>query len=331
MALPQQIAGTTADKITQRVTLETPESSLPAEDEIRPAALWSDEDKERLLLIEQELKSLSEPAQAAAQYRRFKASVEAFELRLTAIDGLLKPEALTKHRAQFDKAQATRDAASIAALGRFDQDPLGKAVGNAAWRKLYEYAEKFSTDVYPGQPFPATGEDRVCLLCQQPYDEISADRMRRFKLFVEDTSQKEAIREESQLKELLRSVLELSIPTAQDLDLQFMELSAHEPSFEPIKAKLAVFIVDAATHKMTLLAALNGEASFDAVSALDSSAIIAANDFATPLEAKARQFDEATVNTAATDKLKIEHNELQGRRQLNASTTQLFCHASPTS
>lgn len=317
--LPLQIAGTTADKVTRRLTLETPENNLPTEEEIRQAASWSNKNDERLLAIEQELRKLSEPAQVAAQYRRFKTSVEAFEQRLAVVDELLNPEAVTKYRMQFNKAQATREAASIAAQGRFDQDPLGKAVANTAWRKLYEYAEKFSTEVYPGEPFPATGKDRVCLLCQQPYDELAADRMRRFKLFIEDTSQKEVQKEDFQLKELLRGVLDLNIPTAPELDLQFMELSDREPSFEPIKAKLALFIGDAAKHKEAVVAALNGESLFDAVGALDNSALSAARDFASPLEEKAQKFDEATVSSAATDKLKIEHTELLGRRQLNGS------------
>ena len=320
VALPQQIAGTTAETLTRRLTLETTANNLPTEEEIRQTASWSSENDEGLLVIERELKKLSEPAQAAAQYRRFKTSVDAFERRLSAVDGLLSPDAMTKCRTQFDKAQATRKAVSLAAQGRFDRDTLGRAVGSEAWRRLYEYAEKFSAEVYPGEPFPVTGKDRVCLLCQQPYDASAAERMNRFKSFIEDTSQKEAEKEELQLKEMLRKVLELNIPTAQELELQFMELSEHETSFEPVRAKLAVFIADAAKHKTAAIAALQGQSSFDGVGVLDNSALSAARAFASPLEEKARKFDAATASSAATNKLKIEHTELLGRRTLNGST-----------
>lgn len=328
VALPQQIAGTTADKLIRRLTLETTDSDFPTEEEIRQAGSWSTENEERLLAIEQELRKLSEPAQAAAQYRRFKTSVEAFQQRLVAVDGLLNKESVTKCRAQFNKAQAARAAASIAAQGRFDQDPLGRAIDSPAWRRLYEYAERFSNEAYPGEVFPATGRDRVCLLCQQPYDALAVDRMKRFNQFIEDTSQKEAEKEELQLNGLLRDIFDLNIPTAKELDLQFMELSAHEASFEPVKAKLAAFIGDAAKQKEALVAGLKGQSPFDAVGPLDNSALSAARDFASPLEEKARQFDEATASTSATDSLKAEHTELRGRRQLNGSTTAVLSRRS---
>ena len=84
--------------------------------------------------------------------------------------------------------------------------------------------------------------------------------------------------------------------------------------------KLAIFIADAAKYKAAAIAALQGQSSFDDLGVLDNSALSAARAFASPLEEKARKFDAATASSAATDKLKIEHTELLGRRTLNGST-----------
>lgn len=322
--LPQQIEGTTAAQLTRRLTLDAPEDEVPSEEEIQQAESWSKENEAQLLVIEEELQKLSEPAKTAAQYRRFKTSIETFAERLTTIDGLLNVEAVAKYRTQFDNAKAAREAASVAAHGRFEQDPLGKAVGSVAWRKLYEYAERFSSEVYPGEPFPVTGRDRVCLLCQQPYDGESADRMGRFKRFIEDTSQKEAEREDSELTKQLQKVVELSVPMSHELDLQFMELSDREPSFAPIKANLAIFIADAADHKKAIIATLRAESPFEALGDLNHSALDDARNFASPLELRAKEFDTVTVSSAATDKLKREHAELLGRRQLHAATATIL-------
>ena len=328
VSLAQPPLGTIADKLARRLTLQTPEKDLPTIEEIQQAVSWSSENEERLVAIEEELRRFSEPAKAAAQYRRFRTSIETFEQRITRLDELLNSEAIAKYRRQFDKAKAAREAASIAAQGRFDTDPLGRVIGSSVWRRLYEYAEKFSNEAYPGEPFPVTGKDRVCLLCQQPYNDPARDRMRRLKLFIEDISQKEAEREDSALKEQLRVISELNVLTVQELDLQFMELSDREPSFAPIKTKLAVFLVDAARHKQIIVAILKAESAFEDLGPFDNTGLGAARDFASRLEVMAKAFDEATVNSAATDTLNLEHAELLGRRQLNVAATTISARLS---
>jgi len=74
----------------------------------------------------------------------------------------------------IQKTIAYQQAAKVAARGRFEQDPVGESVGSEAWRTLFESARKFSAEVYPDVPFPAIGVDEVCLLCQQPLDQLLA-------------------------------------------------------------------------------------------------------------------------------------------------------------
>ena len=315
--LPTQIAGTAADVLTRRLIITIPESGLPSEDEIRRLATWSQSDAERLRAIEDELQRLSQPARAAAQCRRFKTSIDALLTRLKTSVDLLSEMMFLKYREQFERAHAARQAAVVAAQGRFDQDPLGKAVSSEAWRRLYQYAEEFNKVAYPGEEFPATAKGRVCLLCQQRLGEEAGDRMQRFRAFVKDNSQKEAEREELNLRDMVRQLGNAAVPTASDVDLQFLDLSATEPTFEIVRSKLGHFVDEAKSCRDRAIECLKGAIPFDNLGALDRSSMGAAIEFSATLERRANVFDQAVVGTDQTDRLKAEHTELLGRQRLN--------------
>jgi energy-coupling factor transporter ATP-binding protein EcfA2 len=317
--LPKQVAGTRAEEISQRLSLLTPEEKVPTDQEIQETAAWSEEDGKRLEEIEIQLKKLSEPARAAAQCRRFKTSLEGFAARLAAVGETLRAEAVGGYQTQLLATQTARAAAVAAAKGRFDRDPLGGAIESEAWRKLYEYAEKFNAIAYPGDEFPATGKDRVCLLCQQPLTEQAADRMNRFKAFIQDTSQREARQHDLKLEGMLRTVTSLIIPTIPDLNLHFLDLSATEPSFEPIRIGLTNFLDEAFECRKNCATALKGESSFKDLRGLGLGALNDAVVLATGFEDKAKEFDKAVVDTTATKALQTEHTQSLGRRQLSSS------------
>jgi hypothetical protein len=308
--LPKQIPQSYADTLVRRLAIEVRPTDLPQDAEIEAAATWSSQYERKLQEIETALQRLSEPAKAAAQCRRLRTSLESFLQRIVPLVKMFSSEAAVSYREQFAKTQTAREAASIAAKRRFDQDPLGSAVGSAAWQKLYEYAERFNASVYPGEPFPATGRGRVCLLCQQALDDRATDRMKRFKAFIDDTSQHEARNQELILNNLLQKLANAIIPSEQELNVQFLELTAAEPSFASVRAALVGFISAAARHKDATLAALNGKSSLEGVGVLDQRAVDTAQQFATGLEEKAVILDKAVVDTDMTAKLQSEHREL---------------------
>ncbi|WP_298941700.1 AAA family ATPase [uncultured Microbacterium sp.] len=85
-----------------------------------------------------------------------------------------------------------QEAARIASARSFDSEPL-PSVGSETWRALWEAARKFSLiDAYHDHDFPVTGNDAVCMLCQQPLSEQAADRLSRFEAFVKDTTSRDA-------------------------------------------------------------------------------------------------------------------------------------------
>jgi energy-coupling factor transporter ATP-binding protein EcfA2 len=325
--LPQQIIGSDAHSTVLRLGADTRPDCLPTSDEIRENAHWSADDEVRLKAVEEDLQKFSEPARAAAQCRRFQASVEGFLPRLKDVGDAFNAEAVAACQRQFDSWISAREVAIVAARGRFDNDPLGKAIGSAAWRRLYEYAEKFNAVAYPGEQFPAVGKDRVCLLCQQPLGDEASERLKRFREFVEDTSQKESETQERQLKERLQKIVSTTIPTAQELDLQFQEILATEPSFASAKAHLIAFVAAATECKARLTEALNGKCSFDGVSPLDIGLIQQVQDFAKYIESKATGFDNVAVDSEATNQLRAEHTQLLGRQRLNGCLATVLSRA----
>lgn len=77
------------------------------------------------------------------------------------------------------------EAARLDAERRFAGDPM--IAGTALWQQLWEAARAYGeTEGHVGEAFPKTDEDALCILCQQPLDEVAADRLARFEAFVVD-------------------------------------------------------------------------------------------------------------------------------------------------
>lgn len=84
-----------------------------------------------------------------------------------------------------DAAEATQQAAELAAQTGFKHDPL-PLVGKAAWRQLWDSASRYSYEAHQDHIFPHTEADAVCVLCQQKLSSDGRDRMERFARFVAD-------------------------------------------------------------------------------------------------------------------------------------------------
>lgn len=75
-------------------------------------------------------------------------------------------------------ASLVEQAAALSAA-RFGGEPV-QPVGTRAWLGLLSAAIAFSKEAYPDDTFPPQAEEARCVLCQQPLDADSADRLSRF-------------------------------------------------------------------------------------------------------------------------------------------------------
>lgn len=104
------------------------------------------------------------------------------------LDEVIGKEALAE-TARHQVAVKTLEEASILLARAFESEPL-PGVGSSPWKALWEAAQCFSNErAYPGHNFPVLGKDCRCVLCQQPLEEQSRDRFRRFNEFVHNDTQ----------------------------------------------------------------------------------------------------------------------------------------------
>jgi energy-coupling factor transporter ATP-binding protein EcfA2 len=133
----------------------------------------------------------SDPARTVRQLQtqntRIKTIIEQIE-RLTA--AAANDQNRTVLREAHSRLATARAAAAAASAKFFTEEPLPD-IGSDIWKALWEAARAYSREAaYPDQPFPVTGPDAHCVICQQPLGEEAAKRLSSFEAFVQDESKR---------------------------------------------------------------------------------------------------------------------------------------------
>ena len=117
---------------------------------------------------------------------------EALAAHLASIENTLSPAAADHILTLKQKALKSRTSADEVSSSSFADEPL-PGVGSQTWRAMWEAAERYAqTEAYPDRDFPATEDDDVCVLCQQPLAQDAQARLRRFRDYVRNTVQQQA-------------------------------------------------------------------------------------------------------------------------------------------
>ena len=111
---------------------------------------------------------------------------------LESIENTLSPAAADQILTLKQKALKLRASADEVSSSSFADEPL-PGVGSQTWRAMWEAAERYAqAEAYPDRDFPATEDDDVCVLCQQPLAQDAQARLRRFHSYVHDSVQQQA-------------------------------------------------------------------------------------------------------------------------------------------
>ncbi len=163
-------------------------SAETAAQQVEDLAGLSEDQDARLKLLDADL--TGDPARAAGQLQMLKSQVETGTRRLSGIAKAITVEQIETLRARRQDFDTARTAAGLASADLFSGEPLPD-VGSDVWRSLWEAARKYSDgSAYPGRPFPVTGDDVRCVLCQQELTPEASARLDRFEAFVLDESKK---------------------------------------------------------------------------------------------------------------------------------------------
>lgn len=166
--------------------------SETAKDEvIQAATCWTPQD-ELELTNQEELARTSDSTKATQEVTRLEktkgriGAAADTASTLSAACAELPNQAIQNVLAELSAAQLAH-AAAVAE--RQTPEPLPGVASTNQWEILYRAAKRYSEEVaYPGEPFPKTTGDAVCVLCQQPLGDEAVARFARFKKFMEDAT-----------------------------------------------------------------------------------------------------------------------------------------------
>jgi energy-coupling factor transporter ATP-binding protein EcfA2 len=134
----------------------------------------------------------ADPVKEIKKLKAQKQRVEELVKTVTAAESVLFPDKADELRHLLLAAKDKATAAQLAASEAFNKEPLPQA-GSEVWKALWEAARAFSTqEAYPAKEFPNTGEEAVCVLCQQSLSADSAARLSAFETFVQQKVQQAA-------------------------------------------------------------------------------------------------------------------------------------------
>jgi hypothetical protein len=291
----------------------------PSAQEIDAHCSWTAALDDKLLTLENEIRKLSEPAQVLARNTRLIQAIDALHSRLDGVAKQLNAKSIEEARAKLETLRSAEEAAAIAARGRFENDPLPNAPLTVAWRLLYAQAEAFNAEQYPGSPFPETGADRVCLLCQQPYNARAAERMARFKAFLEDTTQQEASRRERELGESILALRGISLPSTGEIELPLAQLREIRTGGDIAIKRAAEISAALSAVRVRLADCLSGKAEFSSIVEADTSALASLVDIRSSLAAESTSLSNSIQDSAALGRLKEEHLELLDQKNCHGN------------
>lgn len=158
-------------------------SNIPQLDKL---AELSEQEAARLATLETDF--AHDPKRAVARLENQRAEIERIHTSLQALIGATNAAAFADIGRLRKTHDAAVEAASLASQKLFTASPLPE-VGQAVWQKLWEAARTYADTVaYPGNTFPPSEPDTLCVLCQQPLGADAIARQQTFETFVKSST-----------------------------------------------------------------------------------------------------------------------------------------------
>ena len=187
-SLPNVPDGTSAAKFLSKLSDRTDPHSL---DQLLDAHQDLDNELQEHRQEEARLRA-TDPTKEKTRLLAVAKDAEALAAHLESIENTISPAAANRILALKQTAMELRASADEVSSNSFANEPL-PGVGSQTWRAMWEAAERYAqAEAYPDRYFPATEDDDVCVLCQQPLAQDAQARLRRFHSYVHDSVQQQA-------------------------------------------------------------------------------------------------------------------------------------------
>ena len=187
-SLPNVPDGTSAANFLSELSDRTDPHSL---DQLLDAHQDLDEELQEYRQEEARLRA-TDPTKEKTRLSAVAKDAEALAAHLESIENTLSLTAADRILTLKQRALELRASADEVSSSSFADEPL-PGVGSQTWRAMWEAAERYAqAEAYPDRDFPATEDDDVCVLCQQPLAQDAQARLRRFRDYVRNTVQQQA-------------------------------------------------------------------------------------------------------------------------------------------
>lgn len=187
-SLPNVPDGTSAANFLSELSDRTDPHSL---DQLLDAHQDLDKEIQEYRQEEARLRA-TDPTKEKTRLSAVAKDAEALAAHLESIENTLSPTAADRILTLKQEAMKLRASADEVSSSSFADEPL-PGVGSQTWRAMWEAAERYAqAEAYPDRDFPATEDDDVCVLCQQPLAHDTQARLRRFRDYVRNTVQQQA-------------------------------------------------------------------------------------------------------------------------------------------
>lgn len=186
-------------------------SAITDPQRVTALATLADDETTRLAGLDKTLAE-SDPTAKARASRLSAQRIEGLISRIDNAIAWINDVAVEKLKA-YDTAAETASKVEVIAAANFRSgEQLLPGTGEQVWKSLFETARRFSTEIaYPHELFPHVGNGARCPLCQQPFDQESANRMQRFEDFVKRDTAKDASEKLTQRERAEQKITDASI------------------------------------------------------------------------------------------------------------------------
>ena len=207
IAKPKCREGTAVGKLIANLDGKTKEV------DVRDLARLNDKKRARLVTLKTDLSN--NPAKMAGQVNTLKNRLDAFNTTFESLQKALGDDQISHLMALYQTYRIAQTASTVAAGKLFTNEPLPD-IGSDIWRALWEAARHYSEQLaYPGIPFPFTGDNARCVLCQQELDSDAVARLRRFESFVKNETKKNEEQAKDTYQEALDGLTNVNIPATE--------------------------------------------------------------------------------------------------------------------
>lgn len=169
-------------------------SSLTDPEKVRKLAELSDEETAQQALLAKQLVDLQsqDPAKLTKELALRVGRFRTFLARLKELDKTLSDTAVRHLFALQEETRAKAQAVKDLREKTIPSKQVLDGTGIDAWRELWEAARVFSNQrAYRDKDFPVTEDGARCLLCQQPYSDEAAARLRDFEQFIQSAAERD--------------------------------------------------------------------------------------------------------------------------------------------